>query len=74
MVLLIRAVRNTLLYIFYFSFASFLFAVVVRKRTICCAVCFSFLFFSHIGVPENFNSWGERSVRRVSNERLCRES
>ena len=33
MVLLIRAVRNTILYIFIFSFASFLFAVVVRKRT-----------------------------------------
>ena len=65
MVLLIRAVRNTLLYIFCFSFASFLFAVVVRKRTICCAVCFSFLFFSHIGAPDVNQAigclrWGER--------------
>ena len=52
MVLLIRAVRNTLLYIFVFSFVSFLFAVVV-------------LFFSHIGVPDVNQAigclrWGER--------------
>ena len=35
MVLLIRAVRNTLLYIFYFSFASFLFAVFISRSPMC---------------------------------------